>query len=97
MKQASRAFASGGLPLVLQPILPQGVSPQLRGVADIFVWLQDARHIADYDVTQKLTRGETQRLVDQAPKAFRSWQSVREEPEARVYLAGLLLWRQWSR
>jgi hypothetical protein len=97
MKQASRTFASGGLPRALQPILPQGASLQLRQVAAVFVALQDARHGADYDVTQTLTRRDTQELVVQVEKTFQSWQTVREEPEARIFLAGLLLWRQWSR
>ncbi len=72
MKQASRTFASGGLPRVLQPILPQGASPQLRQVAAVFVALQDARHGADYDVTQMLTRRDTQALVVQVEEAFRT-------------------------
>ncbi len=97
MRQASRAFASGGLPPTLQAILPQETPPQIREIAEVFVDLQDARHRADYDVTLKLTRQEAKALVDQVERAFQAWQTVREEPAARVYLAALLLWRQWRR
>lgn len=97
MKQASRAFASGGLPTHLQSILPQGVPRQLRRIAAAFVDLQHARHGADYDVTLKLTRNETRALVTQVEEVFQEWQTVREAPAARIYLTALLLWRQWSR
>ncbi len=97
MKQASRAFASGGPPPNLQAVLPHGAPAEIREIADVFIDLQTARHSADYDVTRTLTRHEAQTLVDQVEAAFQSWQTVREGPEARVYLAALLLWRQWSR
>ncbi len=45
----------------------------------------------------KLTRNEVQAFIAQAEQAFHAWQAVREDPAARVYLAALLLWRQWSR
>ncbi|MCP4593516.1 MAG: hypothetical protein GY842_22490 [bacterium] len=97
MKQASRAFASGGLPPGLQPILPHGVPAEIRKLADVFVNLQNARHGADYDVNLKLTRHETRMLVDRVEEAFQLWQTVREDPAIRVYLTALLLWRQWNR
>ena len=59
--------------------------------------LQQARHSADYDVAQKLTRREAERLVAQVQRAFQAWQTVRADPATRVYLAALLLWKQWSR
>jgi uncharacterized protein (UPF0332 family) len=97
MKQASKAFASGGLPPSLQSILPHGAPVELRKLADVFVNLQHARHGADYDVNLSLTRHETQTLVDQVEEAFQLWQTLREDPAARVYLTSLLLWRQWNR
>ncbi len=97
MRQASKAFASGGLPPNLHLILPGGVPPEIRTIAGVFVDLQQARHSADYDVTQKLTRHDAQALVAQAERAFQSWQTAREDPATRAYLAALLLWRQWSR
>ncbi len=97
MKKASRAFASGGIPPSLQSILPHGAPAEIRQIANIFVSLQDARHSADYDVTLKLTRNETREFVGLAEAAFEAWQTVRENPATRVYLAALLLWRQWNR
>ena len=97
MKQASRAFASGGLPPNLQTVLPQGAPAEIREIAEIFVDVQEARHAADYDVTLKLTRNETQELIALVERAFQLWQTVREDPAARAYLVALLLWRQWNR
>lgn len=97
MRQASKAFASGGLPPALQRILPRGVPVPIQRIADVFVDLQQARHSADYDVAQKLTRREAQRLVTQVQRTFQAWQAARADPAARVYLAALLLWKQWSR
>ncbi len=97
MRQASKAFASGGLPANLQMILPQGAPRQLRRIAAIFVDTQQARHGADYDVTLRLSRNEARALVVQVEEAFQGWQTVREDPAARIFLAALLLWRQWNR
>ncbi len=97
MRQASRAFASGGLPPHLQPLLPHGISPEIRKIAEAFISLQEARHGADYDVTLRTTRNEARELIVLVEKAFQWWQTVRDESAARVYLTALLLWRQWSR
>lgn len=97
MKQSSRAFASSGLPPHLQPMLPLGAPAEIRDLASTFVTLQQARHAADYDVSLRLTRREAQTLVDNVASAFQLWNSVRDDSATRVYLAALLLWRQWSR
>ncbi len=97
MKQASTAFAAGGLPPTLQQILPGGTPAEIRNIAAVFVDLQFARHRADYDVTVKLTRQDAQALIGQVEQAFQNWQTVRKDPASRVFLAALLLWRQWSR
>lgn len=97
MRQASRAFASGGLPPNLEQMLPQGAPPAIRQIAEIFLILQQARHGADYDLTLRWTRHEGQELVAQVEEAFQLWQAVRDDPAARVYLASLLFWRQWNR
>lgn len=97
MRQASKSFASGGLPPTLQAILPGGAPREIREIATTFVDLQDARHGADYDMTLKLTRRDAQGLIARVERAFAVWRSVREDPAARVYLAALLLWKQWGR
>jgi uncharacterized protein (UPF0332 family) len=97
MKQASRAFAAGGLPPNLQVLLPRGAPPELRKIAEVFVGLQQARHGADYDLAQRFTRHEAQAFVGQTEEAFQLWLTVRDDLAARIYLAALLLWKQWSR
>ncbi len=44
-----------------------------------------------------LSRNEARALVVQVEEAFQGWQSVREDPAARIFLAALLLQRQWNR
>ncbi|MBC7807158.1 MAG: hypothetical protein H7145_13530, partial [Akkermansiaceae bacterium] len=56
MRQYCRTFSGGSLPAAVAPLLPVPVSPELRLVAQHFVLLQDARHIADYDVAVSYSR-----------------------------------------
>jgi uncharacterized protein (UPF0332 family) len=98
MKQASKKFASAHKPEQLANLtggLP--IPGDLQEVALTFVKLQEQRHEADYDVTRTFTRDEVNDLVKRVRQAFQSWQAVREDPTARIYLAALLLWKKWDR
>ena len=97
MRQASKAFASTGLPPHLQSLLPAGVPAGIRTVAEVFVLLQEARHNADYNRALTWTRSEAHDIVKRAEQSFQAWHAVRDTPETRVYLAALLLWRKWGR
>ncbi|MBC7808910.1 MAG: hypothetical protein H7145_22480, partial [Akkermansiaceae bacterium] len=67
------------------PLLPVPVSPELRLVAQHFVLLQDARHIADYDVAVSYSRLRTVSLIQTAEQAFAAWRAIRTTDEARVF------------
>ncbi len=97
MRQCCRAFSGGALPAAIAPLSPVPVSPELRLVAQAFVTLQDARHIADYDVAISYSRSYAVSLIDVTEAAFAAWRAIRTTDEARVFLVSLLLWRQWNR
>lgn len=95
MKKASNAFKSTGLPPHVQAICGAGVPKDLKDLAGIFVELQEARHEADYKLDRSFTRAHARYLVDRAGQAFQSWNAIRTQPIAKVYLASLLLWSRW--
>lgn len=73
------------------------IEPELLRVAKRFNQLQESRHEADYDTTAVLTRTEALQRVDAAEDAFAAWQAIRSVPNATVFLAALMLQRQWRR
>lgn len=100
MKDCSKAYAS------LTPSPAQlanlsgglAIPAELQQVASAFVELQEARHEADYNVGIRFTRMQVNDLVALADAAFVSWQAVRTDPVAPMYLAALLLWKKgWNR
>jgi len=98
MNRASRAFAGGTLPRLVDTAAGGVPMPkQLRHVAQAFVDLQQARHEADYDLTRSFSRADARALVDRTRQAFDYWKSVRSHEVARLYLLCLLLWSRWTR
>jgi hypothetical protein len=97
MKNAAKAFESGNLPHQVQVLLAGPVPAPIKSVARNFVRLQEERHKADYDLTDKFDRTRVQGLVKAAEQLFMDWNAVRNTPEARVFLASLLFGKVWSR
>lgn len=63
----------------------------LRTVAQAFVQLREKRHIADYHNGITWTPIESLREVATVSKAFRIWDSIRNENIAQEYLVSLLI------
>ncbi|HEX6987062.1 MAG TPA: hypothetical protein VF170_16910 [Planctomycetaceae bacterium] len=94
LKEVSKAFASGTLPLWMRQVAPQlTISPDLRSIAATAVRLQEQRHRADYDLSVPFTRPEAEDLVADARDAIALWPGVADDDATRLYLAGLLCWR----
>ena len=66
----------------------------LKAVADAFVELQQARHLADYDNSMVWVRLEALARIDLARDAFNCWSRVRETVAAQDYLLSLLVERK---
>jgi hypothetical protein len=71
---------------------PQLTVPiELKKLADAFVRLQEARHLADYDNTKIWTSTEVHERLDDARTAFQNWQKIETDPAAHEYLLALLI------
>jgi hypothetical protein len=66
----------------------------LKAVADAFVELQEARHLADYDSRTIWARVDALSYIDMARDAFKSWSRVRATTMAQDYLLSFLVERK---
>jgi uncharacterized protein (UPF0332 family) len=89
MKSVSQAVAQDKWPGWSTPSLT--VPSELRYVARIFVLLQEARHLADYDNAKEWTTIEAREKVAEVQKAFQNWVKIRTDPAANEYLLSLLI------
>ena len=65
-------------------------SAHLLIVVSAFIRLQEERHQADYDTGKEWRRVDVRKLISIASGAFKSWNAIRDEPEAQAYLVALL-------
>ena len=105
--QVGRGFAHGNMREVCQrfrrfkpsdalaPLITLPLEADLVAVVEAFIALKEARHQADYDVAATYNRIDVLQKLAQARSAFSSWRAVRSRPNATVFLAALLLQRQW--
>ena len=82
---------------VLLQLLGKSPSVQLQALCLTFVELQNARHAADYDLSDNLTRSDAERYISETEVAFAAWQGIRNTHEVTVFLAALLFSKRWSR
>jgi len=95
MRDVCQQFSRLPPPDALAPLLTLPIEPDLVAVAEAFVALQEARQEADYDFTATLNRIDVLQRVQRAHAAVASWRVIRSNPNATVFLAALLLGRQW--
>src|SRR5580698_4496789 len=89
MREISEAVSKGSWKSWRTPQL--FVPPELKQLADAFIGLQEARHVADYDNTRIWTSTEVESRLTQARTAFRNWQKIGTNPAAHEYLLALLI------
>ena len=100
MKVVCKSFAQGvaqNLPEATRHLVSGPIEAELQLVAALFVQLQETRHLADYDHSASFIRAEVLQIVAEVEQAFVAWQSVRSRPNVTVFLAALILQRQWGR
>jgi uncharacterized protein (UPF0332 family) len=95
MRNACEQFAKSAN--TLSRLLIPPLEAELQSVAKAFVELQLQRHLADYDLTETFDRIEVLRIIDKAKTAVADWNKVRNQPNANVFLAALLLNSRWNR
>jgi hypothetical protein len=97
MKQAANAFRSANLPRHVAAVAHDPLPQNIVEIASSFVLLQEARHKADYDLTEQFDRTRVQALVNDAERVFTLWDLVRDTDDARVFLSSLMFWKLWSK
>ena len=60
MKEACKSFGGGTLKKGVAKGLPAGfaIPAEIRDLAETFVELQERRHLADYDLTERFKRSD---------------------------------------
>ena len=103
MASAARNFTAPGKSPASLPRdigLSELVSHELANVAQSFVDLQEARYLADYDVLDaagEVTLGWAQGCLAKVDAAFRDWSIEKSSECARVFLATLLVGKNWGK
>jgi len=75
-------------------------SPDIAEIAKAFGELQDARHLADYDVMDsegKVGLSWASECVDKAERIFEAWDRAKTTDEARLFLASLIFGNKWAK
>jgi uncharacterized protein (UPF0332 family) len=90
MKHASQAF-SGKKKNAWTGLVGPPIPADLKTIAETFVFLQQERHEADYDIGRYFLRSEVQATITQAEAAMKLWSSVKNTPAAEAYLLALLI------
>lgn len=91
MKKVCEAFSKPTLPDHWNFASFNPVPSDLKKIAKVFVELQEARHLADYDLSATTSRLEVMKFLTDVDDAFAAWQAVRLNPYANVFLSALLL------
>ena len=95
MRNACEQFAKSSTSIFRLLIPP--IEAELQSVAEAFVELQHQRHTADYDLSQQFNRIAVLEIIGLAKTAMSDWNKVRNQPNANVFLAALLLNSRWNR
>ncbi|MFI5459511.1 MAG: hypothetical protein ACHRXM_29140 [Isosphaerales bacterium] len=96
MKEACKSFAGGTLKKGVAKGLPVGftVPGEIRELANTFVDLQDSRHLADYDLTERFERSDVLALIARVRQDIESFKNLAPSNEKRFFLACLWAWKE---
>jgi uncharacterized protein (UPF0332 family) len=99
MKDACTSFAGGTLKDAVKKGLPStfSIPVDVRRIAATFVDLQDSRHVADYDLTDRFSRSEVLGLIQEAEAAIQRFKQLATSDEKAFFLACLWAWTTLSR
>jgi len=102
MKNAMEFFRSRDscAKLAVNVGIPCAFSPDLALIAKAFGELQDARHLADYDVVDSngtIGLAWASDCLDKANLVFETWERVKSTDEAKLFLATLVFGAKWTK
>src|SRR3972149_2487958 len=95
MRAACESFSGGTLKQGAQKGLPPSftVPPEIMDIADTFVALQEKRHSADYDLSERFGRSEVLADVREVEAVTKRIKSLPNSDEKKFFLACLWAWR----
>jgi uncharacterized protein (UPF0332 family) len=96
MTDACKSFGGGALKKGVAKGLPAGfaVPAEIRGLAETFVDLQERRHVADYDLTERFRRSDVLSLINEAEQRIHAFGHLPSSDEKRFFLACLWAWKE---
>lgn len=93
-KSACEHFAKG---TGVKGLTSTPIEAELREVASAFYELQEARHSADYDLTEAFDRVQVIGYVARVKDAMVKWKAVKDSPNANVFLTAIFLHNKWNK
>jgi len=96
MKETCKSFGGGTLKKGVAKGLPTGftIPGEIQRLADAFVDLQDYRHLADYDLTERFKRSDVLTLITEVRKHSEKFRNLPPSNETRFFLACLWAWKE---
>ena len=97
MKRVCQLILKSPLPGHAASLLGGPVPPELKGIAEAFLELQELRHDADYNKDRNFDRSEGRDAIGRVERSLRGWELIHTTPVARAFLVMLLLGERWNR
>ncbi len=100
MKDACASFAGGALKSSLTkrlPCNPSGVyliPVEISDLAGTFVELQEKRHMADYDLSERFQKAEVLTLIDQAERHIENFRQLAVSDTRKFFLACMWAYKE---
>jgi hypothetical protein len=100
MKQACASFGGGTLKGSVKKGLPLNAAGQyailkpIQEIAATFAELQEKRHLADYDLTERFERAEVLTLIEGVRDRIADFSSLPTSTDKSFFLACLWAWRE---
>lgn len=100
MKESCRRFGAGTLKESVIKGLPRDASGnyaipnEIQNIAMLFTELQEMRHLADYDRSERFRRLEVLKLIDQARRRMADFRDLSTSNDRKFFLACLWAWKE---
>lgn len=102
MKSACSSFAAASLPPAITKALPKNskgnyeVARPIQRIASVFKELQEKRHVADYELSERFRRSEVLALIGQVEAAIQNFATLAPSDDRHFFLICLLVWKELS-
>jgi hypothetical protein len=102
MKQACNSFGGGTLRGAVLKGLPRNaagvyaIPREIQDIAKTFAELQEKRHLADYDLTERFRRSDVLALIQQAHDDLKRFSILAASEDKKFFLACLWAWKELS-